>query len=189
MVLLVREEQQDLLAPLVCLDVLDLKDPQDLLERRVPREREALPVQPVVMESKVRLVCQVQQDLRVHLEKMVTREKLANQARKEVKLTKVNMVLQVLLVFRVLWELLDLLELMENQVLVVSRVCLDRREMKEQGASQDLLVPLVCRVFLDHQVRKEKMETLALWDPPAHLVPEVLRVLLVLMVHKVLQVE
>ncbi|KAA0704669.1 Collagen alpha-1(XI) chain [Triplophysa tibetana] len=185
----VREERQDLLAPSVCLDAVDLKDPQDLLERRVPREREALLVQPVVMESKVRLVCLVQQDLRVHLEKMVTREKLVNRARREVKLTKVNRVLQVRLVFRVLSELLDLLDLMVNQVPVDSRVCLDRREMKEPGASQDLLVPLVCRVFLDHQVRKEKMETLVLWDRPAHPVLEVLRVLLVLMVHKVLQVE
>lgn len=34
---LVREEQQDLLAPLACLDVLDLRDPRDLLERRVHR--------------------------------------------------------------------------------------------------------------------------------------------------------
>lgn len=34
---LVREEQQDLLAPLACLDVLVLRDPQDLLERRVHR--------------------------------------------------------------------------------------------------------------------------------------------------------
>lgn len=35
--LLVREEQQDLLALLACLDVLVLRDPQDLLERRVHR--------------------------------------------------------------------------------------------------------------------------------------------------------
>lgn len=37
------------------------------------REREVLQVQPVGMEFKVQLVCRVQQDLRVHLEKMVTR--------------------------------------------------------------------------------------------------------------------
>lgn len=37
------------------------------------REREVLQVQPVGMEFKVQSVCRVQQDLRVHLEKMVTR--------------------------------------------------------------------------------------------------------------------
>lgn len=36
-------------------------------------------------------------------------------------------------------------EVMVNQVLVDSRVCLDRREMKDPGASLDLLVPSVCR--------------------------------------------
>lgn len=184
-----REEQQDLLAPLGCLDVLDLRDPRDLLERRVHREREVLQVQPVGMEYKVQLVCQGQQDLRVHLEKMVTREKWENQARKEAKVTKANMVHQVHLVFRELLELLDLLELMVNRVLVDSRVCLDRREMKDPEAFLDLPVPSVCRVFLDHLVRKEKMEMLVLWVPLAHLVPEVLKVLLVLMVHKVLLVE
>lgn len=184
-----REEQQDLLAPLACPDVLDLRDPRDLLEKRVDREREVLQVQPVGMEYKVQLVCQGQRDLRVHLEKTVTREKWENQARKEAKLTKANRVHQVHLVFRDLLELLDLLEVMVNQVLVDSRVCLDRREMKDPEASLDLLVPSVCRVFLDHMVRKEKMETLVLWVPLAHLVPEVLKVLPVLTVHKVLLVE
>lgn len=37
------------------------------------REREVLQVQLVGMEFKVQLVCRVQQDLRVHQEKMVTR--------------------------------------------------------------------------------------------------------------------
>ncbi len=36
-------------------------------------------------------------------------------------------------------------EVMVNQVLVDSRVCLDRREMKDPEASLDLLVPSVCR--------------------------------------------
>lgn len=36
-------------------------------------------------------------------------------------------------------------EVMVNQVLEDSRVCLDRREMKDPGASLDLLVPSVCR--------------------------------------------
>lgn len=66
---------------------------------------------------------------------------------------------------------------------------MDRREMKDPGASLDLLVPSVCRVFQDHLARKVKMEMLVLWVLLVHQVPEDLRVLLVLMARKVLLEE
>lgn len=81
-----------------------------------------------------------------------------------------------------------LLELMENLVPEVNRVCLDRREMKVPEVSLDLLVPSVCRGFLDLLVRRERTVTLARWALLVPLVPEVLRVLVELMVHKALQV-
>lgn len=72
-----------------------LKDPRDLLERRVLRVRKDLLVLPAGMASKVQLDSQAQPDLRVHLERMVTREKLENQVKREARVTKANMVHQV----------------------------------------------------------------------------------------------
>lgn len=81
-----------------------------------------------------------------------------------------------------------LLEVMESLVPEVSRVCLDRREMKVPEVSLGLLVPLVCRGFLGLLVRRERTVMLAPWALPVPLVPEVLRVLVELMVPKALQV-
>jgi len=79
-----------------------------------------------------------------------------------------------------------LLELMESLVPEVSRVCLDRREMKVPEVSLDLLDPSVCKGFLDLLARRARMVTSARWAPLVHLVPEVLRVQVELMAHKVL---
>lgn len=72
-----------------------LKDPRDLRERRVVRVRKDLLVLPAGMGSKVQSDSRAQPDLRVHLERMVTREKLENQVKREARVTKANMVLQV----------------------------------------------------------------------------------------------
>jgi len=82
-----------------------------------------------------------------------------------------------------------LLELMESLGPEVSRVCLDRREMKVPEVSLDPPVPSVCRGFLDLLVRRERTVMLAPWALLVPLVPEVPRVLVELMVHKVLQAE
>lgn len=78
-----------------------LRDPRDLLERRVVRVRKDLLVLPVGMASKVLSVSRAQPDLRVHLERMVIREKLESRVKREVKVTRANMVHQVQQVLRV----------------------------------------------------------------------------------------
>lgn len=85
---------------------------------------------------------------------------MENQVKRVARVTKENMVLQVRLAPR------DLLEHLVQRVQTVSlvpegnKVCLDRREMKEQEVSLDLLAQLVCRVCLARQVRKVKLEML-----------------------------
>lgn len=84
--------------------------------------------------------------------------------------------------------LLVLLGVMESLVPGVNRACLDRREMKVPEVSLDLLVLSVCRVSQDLLVKRGRMVMLDPWALLVHLVPEVLRVLVEPMVHKVLQV-
>lgn len=93
-------------------------------------------------------------------------------AKKEAKVTKENMVLLVPLAPRDLLEHLVLLVQMVNLVREVSRVCLDKKEMKDRGVSLDLLAQLVCRACRVHLVRKVKLETLVKWAHPVHLGPE-----------------
>lgn len=78
-----------------------LRDPRDPLERRVVRVRKDLLVLPVGMASKVQSVSLAQPDLRVHLERTVTREKLESLVKREAKVTRVNMVRQAQEVLRV----------------------------------------------------------------------------------------
>lgn len=77
---------------------------------------------------------------------------------------------------------------MESLVPEVSRVCLDRREMKVPEASPDPRVLLVCRGFLDLQVKRGRTVMSGRWAHPVPLVPEVLKVPVELMVRKVHQV-
>lgn len=74
-------------------------------------------------------------------EKMETRVKLANRDRKAARVTKEKMVLLVPQVFKVQLVPLELLAVMVSQVPEVSRGCLDKKVMKVQEVSQDLLVP------------------------------------------------
>lgn len=78
--------------------------------------------------------------------------------------------------------------MMESLVPEDNRACLDRRGMRAPEVSLDLLVLLVCRGFQDLLGKRVRTAMLDLWAPLVHLVPEVLRVLVELMVHKVLQV-
>lgn len=172
----------------VCQVDLVHRVPLVLLERKEHLVRKGLRVQLVVMEYRVPWVCLGLLDLKVHLERMVTRERLESPVRKEVKPTRENRVLLVHLVSKALLVPQVQLEQMESPVPEVSRGCLDRREMKVPEDSLDPRVPLVCRDFLDPLVRKERQEMLAPWALLVHLVPEVLRVQVELMVLKVLQV-
>lgn len=61
---------------------------------------------------------------------------------------------------------------MVSPVPEVSRVCLVRREMKDQEDSLDLRAQSGCRACLVHPVRKVKPETSVKWVRPVHLVPE-----------------
>lgn len=171
---------------LVCPVDLALKVPRVLLEKKVHLERKDLRVQLVVMESRVRSVCPAPRGLRVHLERMVTRERSESPDRREAKPTKENRVLLVRPVSKVPSVPQVLPELMESQVPEVSRVCSGRRETKAPEVSPVLLVPSGCRVFLDPLVRRERMATSVQWVLLVHLVPEVLRVPVELMVLKVL---
>lgn len=89
------------LVQLACLADLALRVPLDLQERREHLVRKGLKVLLVVMVSRVLLVCPDLLDLRVHLEKMVTRERLESPVRKEAKLTRENRVLLAHLVSKV----------------------------------------------------------------------------------------
>lgn len=79
-------------------------------------------------------------------------------------------------------ELQVLLEVTASPDPEVSRVCLGRREMRGPVVSQVFPVLSDCRVCQDHQVRKEKMETLAQWVHLVLLVQGVLKVLVEQMV-------
>lgn len=156
------------LGPLVCLDVLVLRDLQDLLERKADRERKDLKVQLDAMAFKDLWACQDLEDLPDHPERMETKERLENLDRKEAKEIRENMVHQDQLALKDLSEHPVLLELMESLVPEVSRVSLGRRETKGQEDFPDPLVLLDFRACQDHLVRKVKLEMLVKWD---HLVP------------------
>lgn len=80
------------LVQLACLVDLVLRVPQVLLERREHPVRKGLKVLLVAMVSRVLLVCPDLLDLKVHLERMVTRERLESPVRKEAKPTRENRV-------------------------------------------------------------------------------------------------
>lgn len=101
MVLLVKEVLLVQLDQLACLVDLALRVPQVLLERREPLARKGLKVLLVVMVSRVLLVCPGLLDLRVHLERMATRERSESPVRKEAKPTRENRVLLAHLVSKV----------------------------------------------------------------------------------------
>lgn len=86
---------------LACLVDLALRVPLVLLERREHLVRKDLKVLLVVMASRVLLVCPDLLDLRVHLERMVTRERLESPVRREAKPTRENRVLLAQLVSKV----------------------------------------------------------------------------------------
>lgn len=171
-----------------CLVELAPRDPRDLLERKELLERKARKVQLVATASKARLVCLVLPDPRVPQGRTVTRERLESLVRREAKQTKENRVPLVQPVFRVPSALRVLLGAMESPARGASRGCLDRRETKAPEASLDPRGPSVCRVFPDPRVRRERMETSARWAPLVRLAPEVPRVLVEQMAHKVLPV-
>ncbi|KAG7216742.1 hypothetical protein INR49_021125 [Caranx melampygus] len=197
MVLLVREDLLAQLVQSVCPVDLALRVPQVQLERRGHLVRKDLKVQPVVMASRVLSVCLGLLDLRVHLERMVTRSgEVGEPGQKGSKADKGEQGppgpagLQGPIGApgpAVSTAHLFCLELMESLVPEVSRVCSDRREMKVPEVSLDLLVPSVCRGFLDPLVKRERTVMSAPWALLVPLVPEVLRVQVELMVHKVLQ--
>lgn len=188
MVLLVKEVLLAQLVPSACQVDLALRVPPGPPERREHLVRKDLKVLLVVMVFRVLSVCPGRPDLRVHLERTVTRERLESPVRKEAKPTRENRVLLVPLVSKVPSGPRVPLDLMESLVPEVSRVCLGRREMKAPEVSPDPRVPSVCRGFLDLLVRRERMVTWAPWALMVLPVPEVLRVRVELMVHKALQV-
>lgn len=159
-------------APQVSLDVLVLRDPQALLERKADRERKDLKAQPEEMAFRDRWVCQDLEVLLDPLERTETRESLESRARREAKATKENMVHQVLPALKDPSEHPVRLVQMVSPVPEVSRVCLARREMKDQEDSPDLRAQSGCRACLVHPVRKVKPETSAKWVRPVPLVPE-----------------
>uniref|UniRef100_A0AAV2K842 Fibrillar collagen NC1 domain-containing protein n=1 Tax=Knipowitschia caucasica TaxID=637954 RepID=A0AAV2K842_KNICA len=63
---------------------------------------------------------------------------------------------------------------MERLVPEVSRDISELRVMRGPEVSQELLAPLVCRDYLVHLVRRERLEMLDLWVLPVHLDPEAL---------------
>lgn len=167
---------------------MDPKDHPALLEKRVALERKVPWVLLAVMASKALLVFLVLLVLRVPLERMVTREKLADPDRREAKETRVNLVHQAQAVFREWLELLVQLAAMARLDREGSRVCLARKETK---APEDSLVcqdPSDCRVYLALPARRERMETSDRWVHLVLLAPEVLRVPAELAVLKVLPV-
>lgn len=89
------------LVQLACLVDPALRVLQVLLERRELLVRKGLKVLLVVMVSRVLLVYPGLLDLRVHLERMVTRERLESPVRKEAKPTRENRVLLAQLVSKV----------------------------------------------------------------------------------------
>lgn len=97
---------------------------------------------------------------------------MESQVKRVARVTKENMVLQVQLAPRDLSEHLVLRVQMVSLDQEGSRVCLDRREMKEQEASLDLQAQSVCRACLVHLVRKVKLEMLENRDHLDHQVPE-----------------
>lgn len=134
------------------------KDLQALPEKKEDLERKVPWVPLAVMAFKVLLVFLVRPVLRVPLERMVTREKLVDLARREAKETRVNLVHQVQAVSRVWLELLVQLAVMVSLDQEVSRVCLARKEMKDPEVSLVYQDPLDCRVCLALQVRRGRME-------------------------------
>jgi len=97
----VREVLLVQLVPLAYLVDLALRVPQGPLERREHLVRKGLKVQLVVMVSRVLSVCPGLLDPRVHLERMVTRERLESLARREAKPTRESRVLLDQLVSKV----------------------------------------------------------------------------------------
>lgn len=158
---------------LVSQDVLALKDPQALLERKADRVRKDLKAQLEEMAFRDLWVCQDLEDLLDHPERMETRESSENPARKEAKVTKENMVPLVPLALKDPSEHPVPLVQMVSPDPEVSRVCLARKEMKDQGDSPDLRARSGCRACLVHLVRKEKLETSGKWVHPVPLAPEV----------------
>lgn len=158
--------------PPVSLDVLVLKDPQGLLERKADQERKDLKAQLEEMVFRDLWVCQDLEDLLDHLERMETRERSESLARKEARVTKENMAHLVPPDHKDL--LVHLVQLVQMVSLVpeVSRVCLARREMKGQEDSPDLQAQSGFRACLVLLVRKVKLETLAKWVHLVPLVPE-----------------
>lgn len=137
------------------------------------------------MVFKVLLVFLVLLVLKVHLERTETRVKWADLDRREAKETRVNSVHQVQVVSKVWLALLVQLAAMGSLDQEDNRVCLARRETKDQEDSQVFQDPSdfrACRVLL---VRRERMETLDQWVHLVLLVPEVRRVPVEPMEHKV----
>lgn len=114
---------------------------------------------------------------------------MENQVKRVARVTKENMVLQVQLALKDLSEHLALQVQMVSLVPEDSKVCLDRREMREREVSQDLLAQLVCRACLVHLVRKVKLEMLVNRAHLDHQVPGDLLDLQELMALKDLLVE
>lgn len=165
-VLLARPDLRD------SLDVLDLRDPQALLERKVDRERKDLKAQLEEMVFRDLWVCQDLEDLLDHLERTETRESSESRARKEARATKESMVHLVQLALKDLSEHPVPLAQTASLVPEVSRVCSARRETKDQEDSPDLRAQSGCRACLVHLARKVKLETSVKWVHLALLVPE-----------------
>lgn len=165
---------------------LDLRDHQELLERRECPERKDQWGQLVVMDCKAQWVSPAPQDHQELPERTETREKLESMVRRALREARENMVLLVHQDQSVQLASPVPLELMGRLERGVNRVSLDPRETKEQEDSQGLQVPSVFRDCPAFQERRERLETLAQWDllvlqdPVALLVPTVLMVLKVL---------
>lgn len=134
-------DQQEQLAQLVCQGGQDPRVLLVQLERKVLQEKKVPKVRQGEMEYKALWVSQGLRGLLAPLEKTETRVKLVNQDKKAARVTKEKTVLLVPQVFKVQLVPLELLEVMVNQVPEVSRGCLDKKVMRVQEVSQDLLVP------------------------------------------------
>lgn len=176
--LLVLPVREDWLVPLDLLDHLEdpgHRDPQAPLEKRVSPVRRVQLARPVAMESRVLLASLVLLGHQVCQERMETRVKSGNMVRKEPKEPRESMVHQVHLGP---WDPLVSLVLlvpMESWDPEASRVHSELKVTKDPEVFLERQVQLDFRDFLDLQERRERPVTLALWGPPALLVPVALQ--------------
>lgn len=186
--LLVRGDQPVLLDLLDLLADQALRGLQDPLERKEFLVRKDLLALQVVMVSRVPWVFLDLPDHQEYPERMETRVRLENQARRAPREGKES---TVLLVHPGQWVQsvsLVLLVLMESLDLGANRGHLELKVTKDPEDSQEPQDPSDCRDCQDHQARRERLEMLDLWvlqallDPVALPDPTVLTVLKVLLV-------